>query len=332
MRNSFNTAGFSEVVHEIRNDPAEAAFLYTAKARYSPFRGLSAKIGPALFGTVKSARAYSVELGDPTEGQAVDGPVPMDLALTGVASCALTTLVGGGSARGVVFDTVEMLLEYGDAVNCVIEVGGVADDEVMAHLVDQVQNFSPNFTTMTRPVPVHTEYVTGSDQDDIQEIGHTGRGDYRNSPAGCRVRWISSTQHEARSTGPGSDTVLRVDAPKQLTGVDWGPNPQEYLLMGLAADVAAQLGHFSRQLAGQPLAWEVVAQAKEDVRGLLQAEPDAVVQLQDVSCTVFAPPSVEAGPTLEKIVASAFAHSQVKDLISQPQAVDVSLRSCAREL
>ncbi|GAA0418147.1 hypothetical protein [Streptomyces luteireticuli] len=321
MRNSFNTAGFSEVVHEIRNDPAEADFWYTAKARSSPHRGLSASLGPALFGSIKSARRFQVDVGDPAGTPGADGPLPLHLALTGIASCALTTLVGGGSAQGVVFDSADMELTCQDgAYSSRIAIGGVPDGDVVAELVDQVEQFSPNYRTLTQHAPVALEFASRPLPDAAD--GHVPA----TGTAACLVRWVSGTQLLSRPLGPGAGEDLRIDAPKQLTGVDWGPNPQEYLLMGLAADVAAQLGRRSRETTGRPLTWEVTATGREDVGGLLQAVPSAVVHLQDVSCTVHLPQDAEPGTEaeLEELIRAAFADSPVRDLISTARSADIS--------
>ncbi|MFI9721792.1 hypothetical protein ACIHFE_19385 [Streptomyces sp. NPDC052396] len=321
MRNSFNTAGFSEVVHEIRNDPAEGDFWYTAKARSSPYRGLSTSIGPALFGTVKSARRFEIEAGDPAGTPGADGPLPLHLALTGIASCALTTLVGGGSAQGVVFDSADMELTCKEGkFETRVAVGGVSDDGILAGLIEQVEQFSPNYRTLTQPVSVALDFAAGPLPGTTRE--HVPAG----PPAACRVRWISGTQLLSRPLGPGTGPDLRIDAPKQLTGVDWGPNPQEYLLMGLAADLAAQLGRHGRETTGRPLTWEVVAKGREDVGGLLQADPSAVVHLQDVACTVLMPRDAEPGTEgeLAELVAGAFADSEVRELISAARTAGIS--------
>ncbi|MEU5127866.1 OsmC family protein [Streptomyces mobaraensis] len=318
MRNSFNTAGFSEVVHEIRNDPAEAAFLYTAEAQSSLYRGLSARIGPALFGTVKSARRFSVELRDVSDAPGADGPLPMHLALTGIASCALTTLVGGGSAQSVVFESADMDIAWdGGAVASRIDVGGVPDDATVAELVDQVERFSPNYTTLTRPVPVALRHGPGAAP---ASAGTAEGAPAAGRPAACQVRWISGTQLTSAPLDPEPGEELRVDAPKQLTGVDWGPNPQEYLLMGLAADVASHLGRFARELTGRAVTWRVAVRGTEDVGGLLQADPSAVVQLQDMECAV-AEPAGLSGTELEKVVVAAWAASEVRYLIEAAPAV-----------
>jgi uncharacterized OsmC-like protein len=332
MRNSFNTAGFSEVVHETREDPSEAWYRYRGKARHCPRRGLSASNGPALLGTVKSSRKFSLELNDDAWRDddalpATDAPAPLDLALTGVGACSLKTMVGGGSAQGVVFDTVEMFIEHGagegGGVDCRFEVGGEGMDELIAQLLDKVQKSSPNHKTLTARIPLELTFADGSGGTARQRFAGADPVARLGAPTARRVRWISSVQLESQSAD-GAGRTLRVDSPKQLTGVDWGPNPQEYLLMGLASDIAAHLGQLSRKRLGRQPEWEVVADGRVDIRGLLQADPAAIVHLQEVRCAISA--SGVVAPQLWEIAREAVARSEVRSLICDRQRVGVTLK------
>ncbi len=328
MRNSFNTAGFSEVVHEIRQDPLEADYVYSASACQSPRRGLTARVGPALLGSVKSARAFDVDLRDGADAEGLE-PTPMDLALTGVASCALTALVGGGSAQGSVFDSVEMLIERTGAdaaVRCRFEVAGALEESNVRELVQQVRDFSPNFTSMTQPLTVDLRRSCATDQGLGQAVRHSAPHVPDAEPSSCRVRWISGTQFESRPLAPGGALPIRVDSPKQLTGVDWGPNPQEHLLMGLAADLAVRAARIGEEATGQRHSWYVHTQAKEDVRGLLQTDASVVVHLQDVRVTVSVPSALSTHPDIDAVVASAFDNSPVAAFLRTPQPVDVTVQ------
>ncbi|HEY0452968.1 hypothetical protein [Actinophytocola sp.] len=317
MRNSFYTAGFSEVMHEVKEDPAEAAYRYTASATASPLRGLTATIGPALFGTVKSARNLSVALA--ADGE--DGPRPMDLALTGIAACGVTTLLGGGSAQEIIFDAAEMVISYDTgSVRCLLEIDGAADRDRLATLVEQMRGFSPNMATMTLAVPMALRREADKRTEDVGDV----EAELTPAPTARRVRWISSTQLESHPADAPGAVALRVDQPKQLTGVDWGPNPQEYLVMGLAADVAAHLYRLTAQLTGERHTWEVRTSACEDMRGLLLKELDFVF-LQDVECTVVVPAALRDDAVTDKIVRTAFARSAVRDLITRPHPPAVDL-------
>ena len=329
MRNSFNTAGFSEVVHETREDVAEAWYCYRGKARYSPRRGLSASNGAAVLGTVKSTRKFSFELSDDEwrddEGLPPTGaPTPIDLALTGVGSCSLKTMVGGGSAQGVVFDTLELHIESGAGIDCRFEVGVQGQDQLIEQLLRKVENFSPNHKTLTAVVPLEVSYVDPAGGVEHETIpGAEAVARIRRPVAARRVRWISGVQLESYPAD-GEGATVRIDSPKQLTGVDWGPNPQEHLLMGLASDVAANLGQLSRDRLDRQLEWHVVADGKVDIRGLLNSDPEAIVHMQEVRCAITAAGILD--PALRELAREAVARSEVRSLICDRQTVGVTLQ------
>jgi hypothetical protein len=149
-------------------------------------------------------------------------------------------------------------------------------------------------------------------------------------PAARRLRWLTGTQLESYTVAaPATVPPLRVDQPKQMTGCDWGPNPQEYLLLGLVADIAAHLDRVSGELKGERHTWQVVATAREDIRGLLLKNPDCLV-LKDVECTVVIPAALHGDAGVDDIARGAFARSVVRDLIARPYPVEVDLVSADR--
>ncbi|MET7900519.1 hypothetical protein ABZS86_03245 [Streptomyces sp. NPDC005355] len=332
MRNGFNTAGFSEVVHEIVNEPAEAYFDYCVHGRRSPHNGLSARLGPALFGTVKSSRDAVISLRDGRDhAEWCDRTVPtvVDMALTGIGSCMLTTLIGGGSTRGAIFDTARMAVDYvvpqagadeEPAVECTFKISGASSDELFDELVRQVQSFSPNFVSIREPIPIVMRVPSGTEWADFTYSGDS-KGHLPGVSSGCDLRWVSGPQSESRPRPATDVPALRVDAPKQLTGVDWGPNPQEYLLMGLAAELAGRLFELARgtELAGLP--WEVTATAREDVRGFFHSDEGVAVHLQDVVCTVVPPRDGFDG--LAELIERAARESVVCALLTGSHAIEV---------
>lgn len=315
MRNSFNTASFSEVVHETRTDPAEAHYRYGAEAECSPTRGLRARVRPAILGTVKSARRFEQPVAPPGVVVPTGEPTPMELALTGIGSCTLKTLIGGGSARGVEFDAVRLGIEHGDGVGYALDIESDASPELVRELITQVETYSPNHRTVVEAIPVTVRFPQAAAQ---FSAGQFSAGE----SAARRLRWISGTQFVSEGARDSAD-VLRVDQPKQLAGVDWGPNPQEYLLMGMAADLANAL---AKQAGAPPLTWRVRADARVDVRGLLQADPAAPIPLQDVRCTVSVLPaeSEPAEAALRTIVQEAIRRCAVIRLFARPHRIAVS--------
>lgn len=332
MRNGFNTAGFSEVVHEIVHEPAEAYFDYCVHGRRSPHNGLSARLGPALFGTVKSSRESSVSLRDDADGAAwLDRTVPtvVDLALTGIGSCMLTTLIGGGSARGAIFDTARISVDYvvtrsgaseDASVLCTFKISGASSNELFDELVQQVQSFSPNYVSIREPVPIVMKVWPGSAVEGFTYSG-SPHASVPGVSSGCDLRWVSGPQSESRPRSGGKSPALRVDAPKQLTGVDWGPNPQEYLLMGLAAELAGKFFELAAGTELEGLPWDVTATAREDVRGLFHSDGSVAVHLQDVTCTVTPPRQDCSG--LADLIERAAAGSVVCALLTGKHPIEV---------
>lgn len=340
MRNSFNTAGFSEVVHEIRADPREAQYTYSVAASSSPSRGISARTRPAILGTVKSARRFERQVMHPSDPQATargdDEATPLELALTGIASCTLKTMVGGGSARGIVFETVSMDIEYKQASSSdLAEVSGPdgvmeyrldietnAADEVIHDLITQVKERSPNHRTITDDVVVR---VVCPEFDYAVNAHDLGPATTPPCSAVRNLRWISGTQFESRPVSGESGNALRVDQPKQLSGVDWGPNPQEYLLMALAADLAGALADAMCARLQVRVAWEVSASGRVDIRGLLRADPAAPVPLQDITCILQTDSSdLLSGSAITTIIEDAVTRSSVVHMLSSPHDIDVS--------
>ncbi|MEV7652277.1 OsmC family protein [Kocuria marina] len=340
MRNGFNTAGFSEVVHEIRKDPAEAKFVYSARGRRSALTGLTIQVLPALLGTVKSPRQFAFSLRDPWV-EAPPGekhlPTPMDLFLAGIGSCMMTTLVGGASARHLALEGAELDLtpmprfdasSGGMLVSAGFTLATASEDARCEQLVGRVAEQSPNYVTLVSATPVGI----ASDAAPSSESVPVGTSVTSRPPArfgDMAVSWISGTQCLARAAGEVPGHLLRADAPKQLTGVDWGPNPQEYLLAGLAAELSSLLFRHSLGTPFEDHAWEVVATGVEDVRGFLGVDPTIEVGLQDVEVRITSPSG--APKAVDDVVSQAIADSEVTALLVNPIEVALSWQRATRE-
>ncbi|MET7607963.1 OsmC family protein [Streptomyces avermitilis] len=336
MRNSFNISGSSELVHEVLEDPGEARFAYAAGARHAPGRGLRTWTGPALIGRVKSARRFTVEVDDDgTDARLKDAlgePGSLALALTAVGSCPLYTTIAGGTARDISFDGVELALSATVAtraegslatgrvtgLTCEIAATSASGPATLREVVEQVGRHSPVHRTLTDATEVRFFGQAGSgaahavawqrrepDEEPISE--HVLRR---------RVAWLSGTQFTSEAIGEVG-AVLRVDQPKQLAGVDWGPNPQEYLLMALAADIARLAGLNQERRTGRSGLWAVNCRAGLDIRGLMNIDPDVAVGLESVTCSVVLPQDGSLAGELGDVRAAA-EESCLVDLIAFP--------------
>lgn len=340
MKNNFPTAAYSETAHELLDDPAEAWFTYRAGASNQPGRGLSARTRPMLIGRVKSARRFSLALCDPASyigsglkasADRMDEPAPLELALNGVASCALMTLISGGSTQGVTYDSAKLSIQYGGSeasnLRCRFEVRSDLEERLMRELLELVQQLSPNYRTLTDEIPLNVILTDKSGATIDRRVVQGGTAVKARRTAGCRVQWVSGTQFISYPEGTAVGSALRVDAPKQLAGVDWGPNAQEYFLMALAADIAARLSDVSARVLDLPMVWEVITDAQVDVRGFLRVDPGSLVPMQNINCTVVLPDVSTAELSLIETVFSAVAESEVADLICQPHPVEVELEA-----
>lgn len=340
MRNGFNTAGFSEVVHEIRKDPAEAKFVYSARGRRSKLTGLTVQVLPALIGTVKSPRQCAFSLKEswvesPPEEEHL--PTPIDLFFAGVGSCMMTTLVGGASTRHLALEGAELFLtpvprfdadSDGMSVTACFKLVTASEEARCEQLVGRVAEQSPNYVTLASatPVGIASDAVPPSGADMVDPSAKS-RSPVRFS--NMAVSWISGTQCLARAGGEKSGPSLRADAPKQLTGVDWGPNPQEYLLAGLAAELSGLLFRHSLGTPFEGRTWEVVATGIEDVRGFLGVDPAVEVGLQDIEVRFTSPSRVPEAA--DDVISRAVGDSEVIALLVNPIEIDLSWRRAARD-
>ncbi|MYU12624.1 hypothetical protein GTZ78_18455 [Streptomyces sp. SID8361] len=336
MRNSFNIASFSELVQETKEDPEKAQFYYGARARYLPHRGVRVSATPALLGGVKSARRFVFDVAEPTARRLPDEPTPMELALTGIASCSVKSTIAGGSSRKVDFDALAMTIsaELGQGsderlggvkvsdLSCGITAQTDATETVLSEIAAQVAERSPNHRTATDKT--ETRFLLGGQPVPLPVDDTPTPGPGRSCTVARRVAWLSGTQLESRDAA-GEGGVLRVDQPKQLAGVDWGPNPQEYLVMAAAADIALLAGHAQELRTGESGEWVVDTTGHLDIRGLMNVDPAAPIGLQTITFTLRAPVGTRPADAAAD-VGRAAAASGVVDLIVRPHPA--AIRVC----
>lgn len=345
MRNGFNIASSGEFVNEIRDDPQEARFHYHAGARFRPGRGLRAWTLPAILGRVKSARRFELDLDERWRDDAADpqteNHAPLDLALAAVGVCSLKTAIAGGSARGITFDSIEMVIsadvlpkDGGDLATARVRriaydiaTQSDADAELIEEVTRQILDRSPNHRT----VKDDTELSFRVGERDISWSPQENTADVSGERTVRRhVKWISGTQFESAGLDPdGCRLPLRVDEAKQFAGVDWAPNPQEYIVLALAAELAALAAREQETARGRAGEWIVHVHGLLDLRGLMLVDPAAAVGFQTLSCTVEGPSGSSPGET-EEYFRAAVEASALVELLALPHAVDVRLSSNER--
>jgi uncharacterized OsmC-like protein len=260
MKNGVNIAGVSETAYEIRERPAEAQFVYRAIAHWEA-RGLfHARTGTNTVGTSRAGRDFRIFcMPGPRAVSAaptLEPLTPMEMALIGVGACLLATLVLGSSSKRHTLVDASLLLAQAEpgaawGIEYDLAVRGDMKPEELIETLQTVSVRSPNHRTLVERNEVlcslsqpPSQFARSSDiVSATREVG-VAREDWpfagdRRPQASRRhmaVRWDYGLQ---LSVWPDSVAARQsrfpVDQPRQLGGMDRGPNPQEYLLSGLAA-------------------------------------------------------------------------------------------------
>ncbi|WP_430382751.1 OsmC family protein [Streptomyces sp. P10-4] len=346
MRNGFSVSSSSEFVNEIRDDAREALFHYHATACFRPGRGLRAWTRPAILGRIKSARRFALDLADGWQDHPADPQpqehTPLDLALAAVGVCSLKTAIAGGSARGITFDSIEMVVsaevqpQEEDFLPTArvrriaydITTRSDADAGLIEEVTRQILDRSPNHRTVKDTTELH--FHAGE-----RELGWSPAAIPAGASGGRTVRrhvkWISGTQFESAGLdADGCRLPLRVDEAKQFAGVDWAPNPQEYVVLALAAELASLAAREQEAATGSAGTWSVHAHGLLDLRGLMLVDPAAAVGFQTIGCTVDRPAGLGADEA-DRYFRTAVERSALVELLALPHPVEVRLSSDERE-
>lgn len=322
MRNGLNIAAVSELVHEVQQFPVEAHYRYGAFARYRTDRGITGGNLPAVLGTVKSPRDFAFRVGrtaDPTPDREANDPASDDLLAVGLAACALTTFVGGASARGITLEDLELRLTVPDGAEharYAIDARGVTGGVDLAEIAAAMEVQSPNHRTVKDAQTVLLDLPGGTGPAPLAQ------------PSGLRanqvtVRWQYGSQFTGDFEQRRRIPAVRIDQPRQMAGSDWGPNPQEYLLAALAASVLEHTAALAEARGWGHVEWESRASGRVDIRGLFRVDPDVPVRVQDLA--VGAAPVGAAPDGWADLVREAASHSEVLWWLQRPHRLDVDL-------
>jgi uncharacterized OsmC-like protein len=296
MRNGLNITGVSETVHELREHPEEAIadFAVETPARTDE-RGISRTRALTLrAGTIRVARDFRLRqrsFAAPADGT----PTPYESALAALGACVLMTKVNGYTARGVTLGALRVTVRADLALDADgrpatgAPLGNLAwhcdlDCDTPADTVSSVNRLVTAFS------PNHRVFL---DESPISAAVRARRGD--GTVLDLPVDWAPAPglAAEPSSVCPveadvvwenGSEAVYRTaltidgvrhrsaplvaDQPKQLVGIDKGPNSQEILLSALCAELAVLIEADAGAEAGVREA-VLRADGRLDTRGML---------------------------------------------------------------
>jgi|GEM_PF-5469609 len=338
MKNGVNVAGVSELMHEIRGDSTEGVFAYDAEAQWTGGDTLIAFVNPALIGSVKSARGFfwRVTLSDEAPVSAVCQRetvfTPEELALTGLGSCALLTMVKGATTRGRTIESLRFLvrgkhyLKTESQAACLsdfdyrVEFAAEAEEDTLlfTEVLKKLANHSPNHRTI---VERNTLTVGGPQNLSFDSLEPVNL-DVKHRELSVDIQWDYGFQLFAYY--PDGVRHNRIDQPKQGGGIDRGANPQEVLMSAFVSCLTRTLIEIASESNVALNGVKVRASGHVDMRGMLGIDPKIPSKLQDITLNIDA--DCEASDSqMRELIQGAVYRSPVARLLIEPQAVHLHL-------
>lgn len=300
MRNGINVAAISEATNEVRYDPAERFVTFALSGHRLSSRHLCIGIDHIKAGTLTIGRDIALNV---DAGACLQYPDPMELFLTGLGSCYLITFLYGCSFKGITLDRLALTLEASSRspLSMKIDVKGDGSLREFDEIRHTATMFSPNLRTVLESNTINARPSLSATTEQPPALTDDGMG-YR----AC-FEWITGPLAHVTVGSvllEAGNHALAVDQPKQLFGLDNAPNPQEYLLAGVLAELLAQPGIND----GQALSLKATA----DLNGFLLAE-NVPVRLIDI----------EVSPHLPPVIAGAVCSPLVCLITPQPVEIDL---------
>ena len=332
MRNGINIASISELVQEIRDNPAEARYAYSVSLRYHGGSLARGSINAIEVGTTTAGRNFAcdIELGAASAAQApADARRPEELFVAGLGGCVMLTAVMGFTTRKVSLSDVriDVNASFGSEPRVAYSISADTDGSAAqsGEIIELVTSYSPNHRTVVEPGVIALS-VTHRETGSATGPDPTGAGATSSASVALKARcqWDRALQLAVDTDLHGSNTsaAMLVDAPKQIGGIDLGPNPQEYLLLGLGAAILREVLAAEPAYAGSRIDMQLGGVV--DLRGIMGIDAAVPVRVQELSCAV----RVE-GPGTEQAVQDAFhralERAPLARLISEPNSVAVSM-------
>jgi uncharacterized OsmC-like protein len=354
MRNGVSIAFVSELAHEIRERPEEGQFIYRATARRDDARGMECRVNTATAGSIRAARNFVIPLPwtEPATAGRADLPsAATELALIGLAACALTTSVLASTTTRQTISRALVSLTHGSCahgmpqeLHYVLTMESSHDASAVRSVVEGVLAHSPNHRTFVEPCPLEVTVLDADSRPEgkeqtvgahvaLNESGSRHRHSGRDGLPALQVRWDYGVQ---LSTWPRvGDSIAGahylVDQPKQLGGIDRGPNPQEYLLAGLATSLLEALHRLATARDLKLGSLVCSCEGRVDVRGIMGVDESVPARVQDLHAYVQAS-HPHGRAQLERLVAEAAELSPVARLLREPLTIEVEARDGAESI
>lgn len=323
MKNGINIAGVSEFVHEIRRNKRQAELVFGVQTTWEQGAVTVAELRPLRVGTIRAGRAFKLELGD---GQN-ERLTPEECSLWGVGGCVLITFLFAATTRKLEITSFDLhVVAGGDPTGKTdaplyyrFDLDMAGTDKQLTELVGVTLQRSPNHRTMlesnsalvrvgdSKAIPAPEPTVQAPNSKVLCKWGY-----------GCQI-WVTTPEN-----GSGPSRGLWLDQPKQMGGVDKGPQPQEFLLIGLSGQVVREFVRLARRDDLTMRRVQINAAATVDLHGMFAIDAEIPTRVQGIKIAA----QVDGAGSAEhhqRLLAEAVAASPVYQLVTKPQNVAVEL-------
>lgn len=308
MRNGINVAAVSELVHEIRHVDGENEIHYGVELQWCGGLSMQLNTRALTFGSKRIARNFHFKTDHHSNPSPNAAPSPTDLFLCGVSACVANILVQGASYKAINIQSLKVL-SRGKTTTSGEAITGIADGSVIVKLAADgnrwqykqmmlnVSRFSPNYVTATRKNNITLNYShqemslrKGSLFSNATTITSTYQSSDNNDylDTGIEISWRDGTQfavslldRQCRDESWSLDSSFSVDQPNAALGLNKDPNPQEYILGAIAADVAQQLVLITQEDGHSLSNLSAYITCKLDMQGCFNIFDKSAVQLQN---------------------------------------------------
>lgn len=257
MKNGINVAAISELTHEIRKVPLENEIDYAVSLQWVGGLNFRAKTQTLRFGTKRVGRDFDFDVSHVSDASPSAAPTPADYFMLGLGACVANILTQGASYKGITLDSLNVLsaakLSSEGLHDLDVSVRIISDGSRWQYtqMILTASRFSPNYITVIMPNKIDVDYIHGNcDQvsgDLYREAMMMPKPWFMPSQSidlGMDIAWRNGTQYDAallpkiwNGEQRNVQGTVAVDQPVPAAGLNEAPNPQEYLLTAVAADV-----------------------------------------------------------------------------------------------
>ncbi len=297
MKNGINVAAVSELVNEIRNVPHENEIDYSVGLSWIGGLNISARTRPLRFGTKVLGRDFQFGVGHISHHADVASMTPADYFMLGVGACVANILVQGASYKSITLEDMTVISKAKLTANQLedfqVDVCIKSDGSRWQYkqMMMNVARFSPNFITLSLPNTINVNYQH-LDAGPAQNTASTPTYlmpkpqpvEITDHDQGVEITWRNATQFDARryrmaSAGAKAD-VIAVDQPIPAAGLNEAPNPQEYILAAVAADLMQNLVQNFAASGDELHSLNAKISCRLDMKGCFNIFNKSAIQLQ----------------------------------------------------